>query len=374
LTRELRVRAREAGFDEIGIARAVPPARDVERFDAWLASGHHASMSWMARHAAPRRDPARLVEDCRFVVVLTLDYHRPPTATRAEGRARVAGYARGRDYHRAFGKRIRRLASWLEQESGGPSRSFVDTGPVLERAFAERCGLGWIGKNACLISPRRGSWFLLGVILTAAELLADDHPQPDQCGTCTACLDACPTAAIREPGVIDANRCVSYWTIEHRGVVPRDVRPGIGDWLFGCDDCQSVCPWNHTFAREASPSNAYEPRPELDRIDARSVLHLDERSFRKRFEGTALMRARWDGLRRNACIVLGNLGDPEAVPDLAGALDDDDSLVRGHAAWALGRIAGERAAAALGAARERERDPFVRDEIDAALRSISKSS
>jgi epoxyqueuosine reductase len=373
LTRALRDRARAAGFDEIGIAPAPPPARDVDRLDRWLAEGRHASMEWMARHAPARRDTSRLVPGCRHVVVVTLDHPIAGSEGRASGQGRVARYARGRDYHRVYGKRIRRLSEWLAEASGVPARSFVDTGPVLERAFAERSGLGWIGKNACLISPERGSWFLLGVILTAADLEPDPGPHVDRCGSCTACLEACPTGAIVEAGVVDARLCVSYWTIEHRGPIPAAMRPGIGDWLFGCDDCQTACPWNRTFARPPAPGNAYEPRPELAAIDATELLRLDEATLRARFEGTPLMRARRDGLRRNACVVLGNLGDRAAVPALARVLGDADDVVRSHAAWALGRLGGEDAERALRAALPCEHDETVRGEIEGALDAISKA-
>jgi len=372
LTAELRRRARAEGFDDFGVAPASVPRRDARRLDAWLEAGRHAGMDWMLRHRDVRRDPARLLPGCRHVVMVTLDYFRDDGAERP-GLGRVARYARGRDYHRVFGKRLRRLAAWLAEASGAPSRSFVDTGPVLERAFAERAGLGWIGKNACLIAPDRGSWFVLGEILTAARLVDDAPDAVDRCGSCTACLTACPTEAFVEPGVVDARRCISYWTIEHRGPIDPAVRVGIGEWLFGCDDCQTVCPWNRRFVRPAAAGGPFEPRDDLAGLDPIEVLDLDDAGFRRRFEGTPLMRARRDGLRRNACIVLGNAGDRRAVPRLVAALDDDDAAVRSHAAWALGRIGGEVAGDALARAASRERDPAVRAEIDAGIRAISDS-
>ncbi len=370
LTDELRRRIADEGFDGCGVAPARPPSRDVGRLEWWLAAGHHASMRWMERHLEPRRDPTALLPGCRHVVLVTLGYHRDDPGP-GPRRGRVARYARGRDYHRVMGKRLRRLASWLAEETGAPARAFVDTGPVLERAYAERAGLGWIGKNACLIDRTRGSWFLIGEILTAAALVDDAGPGPDHCGSCNACIEACPTDAIREPGVVDARRCVSYWTIEHRGPIPVELRPGIGDWMFGCDDCQSACPWNRTFAPEAPADGPFEFRDGLRDLDPQEILALDEEGFHARFAGTPLMRSRRDGLRRNACVVLGNLGHPRAVPALVEALTDADPGVRSHAAWALGRIGGEGARAALRAAAASERDPDVLREIETGIGGLS---
>jgi epoxyqueuosine reductase len=374
LTAALRRRAREAGFDEVGVASATPPGRDVARLDAWLEAGRHASMHWMVAHRDARADPARLLPGCRHVVLVTLDHGGSDAAPTPPGAGAVARYARGRDYHRVFGKPLRRLARWLETASGAPARSFVDTGPVLERAFAERAGLGWIGKNACLIAPDRGSYLLIGEILTAARLVDDPVGAIDRCGSCVACLEACPTAAIVAPGEVDARRCVSYWTIEHRGPIPASMRPGLGSWMFGCDDCQTVCPWNRTFGRSPRADGAFEPREDLQALDPVEVLELDAEGFRKRFEGTPLMRARYDGLRRNACVVLGNLADRGSVPVLSRVLTGDaDPTVRAHAAWALGRIGGPEARRVLGDAANGEREPVVGDEIRAAIGVLSNS-
>jgi epoxyqueuosine reductase len=285
------------------------------------------------------------------------------------GRARVARYARGRDYHKVLGVRLRRLAEWVTQVSGAPARAFVDTAPVLERGWAERAGIGWIGKNANLLTRELGSWLLLGELLAVAEIEPDAGPHADFCGTCTACLEACPTAAIVAPGEVDANRCIAYWNIEHRGPIAEERREGLGDWIFGCDVCQEVCPWNARFARPAV-GDPLARRSDLDGLDPLELLGLDEARFRERFSGTALMRARWDGMRRNACVVLGNRRDPAAVPALARALGDGDALVRGHAAWALGRIGGEAARAALERAEAIEREGAVRAEIHAALGTV----
>jgi epoxyqueuosine reductase len=302
-------------------------------------------------------------------VVLALSYFPGrEQALAVPARARVALYARGRDYHRVLGSRLRDLARWLDAFAGCTSRAYVDTGPVLERAWAQRAGVGWIGKNANLLTREAGSWLLLGEILTTAELEPDAGPHADFCGSCTACIDACPTAAIVEAGEVDSDRCISYWTIEHRGAVPAGRRAGIADWIFGCDICQEVCPWNESFAR-ARGDDPFGRREDLHGLDPVEILGMDEATFRGRFSGTALMRATWRGLRRNACIVLGNRGEPAAVGPLGRALGDSDPVVRGHAAWALGRIGGSVAHRLLEQAERNEADAEARAEVQAARTS-----
>jgi epoxyqueuosine reductase len=345
LTQELKQRGRALGFDLIGVAAADRLDRDGAVLEQWLSQGRQAGMHWMAREPAKRADPRQLLPGCRAVVVVAMNYDPGPRADRAPGRgwrARVARYALGRDYHKVMGRKLRELAAWLEQRSGQRARVFVDTGPVLERAWAERAGLGWIGKNANLIARELGSWLLLGEMLTCADLAADPGPHADFCGSCTACLAACPTQAIREPGVVDANRCISYWTIEHRGPVPEARRADVGDWIFGCDICQEVCPWSRSFGTPV-PEQRFGRRADLEALDAAEILASDEHSFRARFSGTALMRAKWQGMRRNACLVLGNSGRDEALEVLATVLEDSDPVVRSHAAWAVSRIRGARA-------------------------------
>lgn len=337
LTAALKERARTLGFDAVGVARAGPLERDGAALAAWLSGRREAGMAWMARDPAKRADPRTLLPDCRHVVAVALNYGpgRGATPVPVE-RAKVALYAQGRDYHRVVGRMLRDLAAWLEDAGGAPCRTFVDTGPVLERAWAERAGIGWIGKNANLLSRTTGSWLLLGEVLTCAELVPDAGPHAEFCGTCTACRDACPTGAIVADGVVDANRCVSYWTIEHRGPIPEERRAGIGSWIFGCDDCQTVCPWNETF--QAAGSEALGRRDDLAGLDPVEILGLDEAAFRRRYSGTALMRAKWEGMRRNACVVLGNRRDRRALAALRRATGDADPVIREHAAWAIARI------------------------------------
>jgi epoxyqueuosine reductase len=242
----------------------------------------------------------------------------------------------------------------------------VDTGPILERGWAERAGLGWVGKNANLISRAHGSWLLLGEILSSAELDVATEPHQEFCGNCMACIDACPTSAIIADGVVDSRLCISYWTIEHRGPIPTQRRPGLQDWIFGCDVCQEVCPWNQRFA-EVVPEQRFAVRIDLAAPDAEEILAMDEATFRERYSGTSFMRAKWEGMRRNACVALGNLALPDSLPALSGALDDADPVVRAHAAWALGRVGGGEAARILTLALQRERSDEVAREIRAAL-------
>ena len=337
-TAALKRRAEAVGFDMVGVASAGALDRDAASLDAWLDAGHHATMTWMERYRDRRRDPRVLLPGCRSVVVVGVSYW--PGAQQAEtppGNAQVALYARARDYHKTMGRRLKKLAAWLASETGEAARAFVDTGPVLERAWAQRAGLGWIGKNANLLTQRAGSWLLLGELLSASELKPDAGPHADHCGTCTACLDACPTDAIVDAGVVDARKCISYWTIEHRGSVPEDRREHNGNWIFGCDVCQQVCPWNESHATVSS-GDAWEPREDLRGLDPVDILGLDEAAFRERYSGTPLMRAKWEGMRRNACIVLGNRGDARSCDALRDVLDDPDPVVAEHAAWALERV------------------------------------
>jgi epoxyqueuosine reductase len=249
----------------------------------------------------------------------------------------VARYARGEDYHDVLRRRLGELLNWLREQSPGcRGRAVVDTAPLLERDFARRAGLGWFGKNTMLLNKRLGSFFFLGALLTDVPLRPDPPHESAHCGTCTACLDACPTGAFTGPGWLDSRRCISYLTIELRGSVPEDLRPGLGNWVFGCDVCQEVCPWNRKAPVGAEPQ--LSGRPDLVQLDPVELLGLSEEAFRHRFRGTALMRARRRGLLRNAALVLGNAGDRAALPALRRALEDPEPLIREAAAWAIGRI------------------------------------
>jgi len=361
LEQQLKARAYGLGFDLAGIATLVP-ADTTEQFDRWLARGYSGEMAYLARHAELRRDARRPEPGMRSAIVVGLNYGgtQPPGT--------VARYARGDDYHRVMWRRLDELGRWLSEETGGRTRAFVDTGPVLERDLARRAGLGWFGKNTNLINPRIGSFFFIGALFTDLVLQPDAPFEADRCGSCTRCLDACPTHAFVAPHELDATRCISYLTIELRGAVPESLREPMGELLYGCDICQDVCPWNVKFSRDpALPELA--PDPERISPDPATLLTLDQPAWKARYGATAMARARRRGLARNAAIALGNRGDPNTIPALARALrHDPEPLVRAHAAWALGRFTGHAdARGALEAAPQSERDPAVLGEIAAAL-------
>ena len=355
------------GFGAIGFAEAgVAPYAD--RLSAWLAAGRHGTMAWIARDPARRVDPRVVLSGARTVISASVPYYRGdwPAPEAAGPRGHIARYAWGRDYHKRIRSRLRRLARaiaaicpearWL---------AYVDTGPMLDRAWAERAGVGWIGKNTNVILQGKGSWFFLGEILT--DLAIDpDPPARNHCGTCSRCIAACPTGAIVGPYQLDARRCISYLTIEHRGAIPLELRPLIGTRIFGCDDCQEVCPWNRFAVATSDPD--FADRPEQQTPELIPLLSLDEDAFRARFQGTAILRAKRNGFVRNVAVALGNLGDRRSVAPLAKALESDpDPLVRGHAAWALGRIGGDAPRSALTKAAARESSQDVITEIQAAL-------
>ena len=292
--------------------------------------------------------------------------------SRPAGNGRVARYAWVRDYHRAMKRRMRNLVRALERElsSEVAARWYVDDGPMLDRAAANRAGIGWFGKNSNILNPQFGSWIFLGQIITDLEL-DPDAPLKKSCGGCTRCIDDCPTGAIVAPYVVDNSRCISYLTIENRGAIPREMRPLVQDWVFGCDICQDVCPVNRKARQPAQPipsavkSEHLVPVGQMDLVE---LLRMSEDEFRQRFAGTSIMRAKRVGMQRNACVVLGNVADDSAVPDLSVALESSEPLVRGHAAWALGRIGGDQATATLTRAASSESNADVLEEIRLALK------
>ncbi len=327
----LKAKAHDVGFGLAGIARATE-ADGFTRYTEWLARGYAGDMRYLHDQAEPRRHPDSILDDVRSVLMVGMTYGGEVPASPP---ARVAKYAAAPDYHRYLWDRLNELTAWLEAEVPGcRAHGVSDTAPLLERDFARRAGLGWFGKNTMLIEKRLGSFFLLGAFLTTLELEPDSPHEGSHCGTCTACLDACPTQAFVGPGWLDARKCVSYLTIELRSPIPEELRPGVGDWLFGCDVCQDVCPWNHHAERiEGLPG-----RDDLLAIDPAELLHLAPGELRRRYRGTSLLRANWRGLLRNAAIVLGNRGDPAALPDLRFGLTWNDAVVREACEWAIGRI------------------------------------
>ena len=340
LTERVRALGRALGFDLVGVAPADPGVA-AERFTAWLGRGYAGEMSWLAQRAADRVDPSRLVPNARSVIAVACAYG----PQRAEREGPISRYARGDDYHEVLGERLRALREALAPLAGRPvaARSYVDTGPVLERHYAARGGLGWIGKNTCLIHPELGSWLFLGVLVTDLAL-EPDSAEPDHCGTCRACLDACPTDAFPEPYVLDATRCLAYTTIELRGAIPEPLRSGQGTRVFGCDVCQDVCPWNTRGGRAVPPDPLglrarLAPRPLWQAATLAWLLELDVDAWQRATRRSAVRRARHRDLLRNALVAAGNSGDPALRPALERHAEGDDPLLREHAEWALGRLA-----------------------------------
>jgi epoxyqueuosine reductase len=329
----VKAAALRAGFSKCGIARAV--ALDPGPLDRMLARGGEADMVWLRTQRAERLDPARLLPGARSVVALALA-HDGRDAPLAPGRGAVARYARGRDYHGVLKKKLKALTAALAAaDPGARTLATADVAPVMEKAWAERAGLGWVGKNGCLITPEHGSWVVLATVLVDREL-EPDAPHPERCGSCEACLPACPTGAIPEPGLVDARRCISFWTIERRGPIPGDVAERLGPWVFGCDDCQTVCPWNRGGGEPGDPELA--ARPEQASLAVDDLLALTEDEYRRRFYGTSLARARWDGLVRNALLAAGRSGDRRRLDAVRAHLASPHDAIRAAAEWAVARI------------------------------------
>jgi epoxyqueuosine reductase len=340
-----------------------------ERISEGLMSG----LAWFtAERASVAGDPHNLMPGARTIVSLGISYlSDEPVSPSDPGnpRGRVARYAWGLDYHVVFKDKLWALHAYVQERLGGPveARALVDTARIVDRAVAQRAGLGWYGKNTNLLNRERGSWILLGELLLDIELPPDEAVRT-HCGSCTRCMPACPTGALIAPGVLDNNRCISYLTIELLGPIPREMRPLIGDWVFGCDICQEVCPVN----KKAAPGNHPEFAPNQGIGSSPSLIELldmTEDEFKERFRKSPVKRAKWAGMRRNAAVALGNVGDPAAIPALTRTLNGEPPLVRGHAAWALGQLGGEEALSSLRERAGMESDPWVLEEIKLALAS-----
>lgn len=339
LSRVVRQRALDLGFDACGITSGHPPASG-DRFREALGAGRHATMDWLARNLERRLDPDRVLPGVRSIVLVAASYAGPahePEPEPVPGSGTVARYARHTDYHDVLADRLQGMADCLQALGGPGTRSLahVDTGPILERDLAQRAGLGFIGKHTNLIGRTLGNWFLIGEVLTTL-VLEPDAPEHNRCGRCIRCLDACPTGALPAPFTLDARRCISYLTIELKGPIPEPLRPLIGDRIFGCDDCLAACPWNR-FARDGALMRAHR-RAALTQPRLTDWLALDEAAFRSQFRGTPLFRTKRRGVLRNVCVALGNGAGPEALPALEKAARDPEPLVAEHAEWAMRRI------------------------------------
>jgi epoxyqueuosine reductase len=376
LSAQIRSWARELGFDAVGIA-PVGPSAHAGRYRAWVEAGQAGAMHYLAREdaVAKRADPTRVVPGARSAVVVAREYFvgEEPGLADDPSRGVFARYARNDDYHDVLTPRLIALQERINEELVPVrGRAYVDTGPVLERELARRAGLGWFGKNTMLIQPRRGSYAFLGVILLDVELEHDAPFEPEHCGTCTRCLDGCPTGALlgrddRGAPRMDARRCISYLTIELRGPIPRELRPLLGNRIYGCDICQEICPHNSPKFVQISSEEAFWPREGVHGARLIELMGMDQAEFSRRFKNSPVKRTKRRGLLRNVAVALGNWGSLEAVPVLAAALNDGEPLIRGHAAWALGRIGTEAARQALRGREEVEEDPWIREEISLAL-------
>jgi epoxyqueuosine reductase len=381
LTEQIKNAAHRMGFQLVGVTSPDPPPH-YSIYEAWLMAGHHAEMGYLTSDRARQRraDPRQILPECKSILVLGMRYPaptlgNPPVSPEIHGR--ISSYAWGDDYHEVIIKRLKKLVFFIEEQVGSAvaSRWYTDTGPVLERDLAQRAGLGWIGKNTCLINPQLGSYFFLAEVLLGIELEADQPFEPDRCGSCTRCIDACPTNCILVDRTLDAARCISYLTIELKGAIPLDFRPLIGEWIFGCDVCQQVCPWNQRFSiLDCDP--AFEPRPGVSFPELLEEIRLTPEEFNRKFKDSPVKRAKRRGYLRNVAVAIGNLAAlqgseaaREAVTTLSKILHTDpEPLVRAHAAWALGRFGDDNVRNELDNALQQEGQEAVRFEIQVALK------
>lgn len=381
-TEAVKAEAQRLGFQLVGVTPPDPP-QNLPVFEEWLTRGSHGEMGYLAteRSRTRRADPLEILPECRSILVLGMRYPTlgtQPDPTEGGAHGRTASYAWGDDYHQVIPERLQALVLFIEDLYGSPvpNRWYTDTGPVLERDLAQRAGLGWVGKNTCLIHPGLGSYFLLAEILLGIELEPDRPVVTDHCGSCTRCLEACPTACILPDRTIDATRCISYLTIELKGSIPRELRPQMGNWVFGCDVCQEVCPWNIRFAT-GDGCDVFVPQSGLPAPELSGELSLSPEDFNRKFKGSPVKRSKRRGYLRNVAVALGNrvYGAPfsyEAVDALRQALiNEPEALVREHAAWALGRIGGKDARRVLQDALNQEKDAKVLSEIHTALETFS---
>jgi epoxyqueuosine reductase len=368
LREEIRIRGLALGFDKIGFAPARLP-QEAPRLESWLERGHHGDMQWMARDPGRRSDTTKIRHWSKTVVCCGLNYYQGPTEPVAEEKGIISAYARGEDYHRVLEEKLEELAGQIRDLCGKETKTYVDTGPLLEKSYGVAAGLGWLGKHSNLISRYGSSWFFLGEILIPVELHRD-RTERDHCGTCSRCISACPTNAIVAPYVVDSRLCISYLTIELRGFIPRELRPLMGRRIYGCDDCQDVCPWNR-FAKKSDEVRFF-PRGPLATMDLLTMLRMSREDYLSATKGSAIRRAGYGGFLRNVVIAIGNSGDPLAVPALLHRIDHPEELVRGHAAWALGHMGHPEPRKSLAHRLEKEESTEVKEEIRWALEELHR--
>jgi len=339
LEQSIKEKARQLGFILAGVTSCNSPSH-YPKFEKWLVEGKHGTMNYLAeeRSRTRRADPKQILPECKSILVLALPY-QPLTFDLRPSTFRIASYALGDDYHDIIPPRLKQIVEFIEEQVGHPvpNRYYTDTGPILERELAQRAGLGWIGKNSMLINPKAGSTFFLAEILLGIELEPDDDPITDHCGTCTRCINACPTQAILPDRILDARRCISYLTIENKDEIPEELRARMGNWIFGCDICQMVCPWNRF---SAPADSALEPTTPL-RISAPD-LTLSSVEFNQRFKRSPIKRTKRRGYLRNLAVAIGNNGNKNDLPLLEQAAKDDELLIREHAKWAMKKVKSEK--------------------------------
>ncbi len=373
LSQQIQTRAHELGFELVGITPA-EQSQTIQRYRQWIENGYAGKMGYLERHLPLKEDTRRLLQEAKSIISLAMNYYTidtPKTLAEDPSRGQISRYAWGDDYHDVIRERLLNLVEFIKNtgENQLKSRVFVDSGPILEREYAQKAKLGWIGKNTNLINWRSGSWYFLAEILVSINLEAESEPLRGSCGTCTKCLEACPTDAFIEPNVLDSRLCISYLTIELKDSIPKELRSKMGNLIFGCDICQEVCPWNSKAVSTGEP--AFQPRDGNLAPELLSLVNMTQAEFSEKYKGSPIKRAKRRGFLRNVIVAIGNWRSRTAVPALKKALVDEEPLIRGHAAWALGEIGGKSAEQALKTQLQLEDDPEVNSEIQDALQVIT---
>ena len=373
LTQQIQTRAHELGFELVGITPA-ERSQTIQRYRQWIANGYAGKMGYLERHLPLKEDTRTLLQEAKSVISLAMNYwtlDTPKDLAEDPGRGQISRYAWGDDYHDVIRERLLLLVEFIKNtaETELKSRVFVDSGPILEREYAQKAKLGWIGKNTNLINWRSGSWYFLSEVLVSIELESETQTLRGSCGTCTKCIEACPTDAIIEPNLLDSRLCISYLTIELKDSIPKELRPEMGNLIFGCDICQEVCPWNSKATPTTEP--AFQPRDGNLAPELLTLINITQTEFSKKFKGSPIKRAKRKGFLRNVIVAIGNWRSRTAVPALKKVLIDDEPLIRGHAAWALGQVGGENAKQALNTRLKSEDDTEVISEIQDALQVIA---